>query len=356
MKKNKKDKSYLNRLRILLVSKRARRKAKTYKREIFNKFRWNQTVVEAPVQLDLYGSKNARETMSYIYKIKKICLDDRGTVRLSFNFTTKATAAAVLLLFGTLDSIILKRKNRCVRMVYPKVEKIEQILQHVGIVGLLGKTERLGTADFDDDVGYWKSTSGTVFQSESIGEFLQVSLGDAVSTISRSRRTYTMLQETIANSLEHAYIDKVGDPLEPEPYHKYWAFAGISKGAASLLVLDLGVGIPMSIRAVHSKSVIEKAAAFLRIDRLTTDYQYIQLATAINKSRKQSDQGRGHGLSGLTRPEILDNGSFHIYSNKGAYSFNGAKSGGESLRNSVNGTLIEFTFKLTPEERPRESR
>lgn len=199
--------------------------------------------------------------------------------------------------------------------------------------------------EFDDDVGFWQSNSGRIFESTKIGEFMESVIGTAVS-MERSRDTYKMLQETIANSVEHAYINKKGEKLATKVYHKYWAFAGVRNNRAIVLVLDLGVGIPLSIRATHSDGILQKAMKGLKIDRLRSDKDYIRVATVIRKTRKDMKKGRGHGLSSIIESAILKDSHLSIYSNKGRYSITGSNKQAARVRHSINGTMIELSFDL----------
>ena len=130
-------------------------------------------------------------------------------------------------------------------------------------------------------------------------------------------------------------------------------FAQEKNGRLSVVICDLGIGIPNSLPKTHEAGLVRRTLeAFSRAAKLKgyRDVDFIRAALEIGKSRTQQP-GRGYGVAQLRAViESIEEGSLRIFSNRGCYTYS-KKLGNDiekhdEYRTSIHGTLIEWSVPL----------
>jgi len=300
-------------------------------------------ILEAPYSLDLYKKDNRSATIHYINKIRNYCSNTEGKIHLKFTHTGVSSAAAVLLLCSVVDESLIKYGRDIITMSYPRKNKIEQILQQVGLTKRLGRSERISETQLDSDVGYWKYSNGHIFKGVQLDKFI----GSVLSEAGKKTRQlyYKGLKEAISNCVEHAYIDTAGNMVQTD-HSKWWIFGGIKDGRVIFVVCDLGVGIPQSLKARFTDQELRGILQTVKnVVSLSRDQDSIHIATKLGESRIGKAKGRGRGLNQLLN-YIKENqrSVLSIYSNRGSAKYRNHKDKPHksSLPGSIRGTIVEW--------------
>jgi len=149
------------------------------------------------------------------------------------------------------------------------------------------------------------------------------------------------MSEAITNTIQHAYIGS-STRSSDESDSRWWMFSQQKDGKLSIVVCDLGMGIPVSLR---QNSLIFSG---MHSEKKRRHTQFIDIAARSSRSRTRLPH-RGKGL-----PDMLefvkggDVGGFLIYSLHGAFLYNAedAREVGHDFSTGIPGTLIQWTVPL----------
>jgi len=304
-------------------------------------------VLELPVHRD--------KLMEMLDTIRRRVLGEQKPVYVNFKPTTLMFPCGTLRFKAEIDRLHrITGDRQLIRCNYPEDVVVEQVLQKVGILSILGKDERQDPETFADNVRYWHSVSGELADGEAVAPIVTQYRG--VLAASRNSDLYDGIVEAMINCAQHAYEhprrdDHFGD-LEPE-CRNWWMFSQEKDGKLTVALCDLGIGIPASLAETTNwpREFIESA---LRAARMLShrDARLIKTAVELHKTRTREEH-RGKGFS-----EILDVvrktgvGYLKIMSERGVYSYK-ATAPTNSLndhRSSIKGTLVQWTIPL-PEKR-----
>ena len=344
------DEGRRERLRARNQAKKKRRK----KRELFfkqrRKKRQNYTppateVINLGPEIDIYNPHNrgilARQCEVIRRSTKPIELvfgDSQKPVETIF-------AAGMLLLYAEVYRKTLKMPTVGVNCDYPKVRKTEKVLQHIDFFKMLGKEERISTADItEEDIRSWRVTKGTRFDGEEVSDFLESIIG---MDERHQKNLYISVMEAIGNCAEHAYVGKLKDIKEDE---KFWVMFGRINEDNSLTVVvgDLGAGIPVTLKHRSDfENIKEFAVGLFKITVrkfLGSDSALICAATRLGESRKWQGH-RGKGLGQAVEKINQIGGKMSIYSLRGEVLAEPGKKpiARGDLQNGVKGTIIQIT-------------
>src|SRR5579871_126049 len=198
----------------------------------------------APEIFTLSG-KWREPVLSFLSDLKAAIIANQP-VRIDFSKTKRMIADGTLLFFATLDRFFpLYDPKRLIKCNYPKDNIVEQVLQHVGIFGLLHKKHR--NFVHHETVKYWCTASGARAEGAKIGRLSEHYEGSIVTPLTGKR--YDGIIEAMTNSWHHAYQTlesrRVGN-LEVGP--RWWMFSQVRGGMLNVSFCDLGLGIPNSLR------------------------------------------------------------------------------------------------------------
>lgn len=239
--------------------------------------------------------------------------------------------------------------NRQITCSYPRNNKVEQVLQQIRIFNLLRKKERLTPSA--DDVIYWRFVDGSLAEGEKANAIIE-KFTEKIS-LALAKVLYNGIVEAMTNCVHHAYVEARDDELSATEEAGWWMFAQEKSGRLSIVICDLGIGIPNSLPKTHEASLVRRTLeALSRAAKVKgyRDVDFIRAALEIGNSRTRQP-GRGYGVAQLRAVvESIKEGSLRIYSNKGCYTY-GKQHGNPSERHdeygtSIHGTLIEWSVPL----------
>jgi hypothetical protein len=205
----------------------------------------------------------------------------------------------------------------------------------------------------------WRQLSGDTTDG-SLAASLLDSLEGVVSKPVQ-RKMYRGAIEAIANCVEHAYPQPRDDGLTIKD-DRWWMLVGIDDERISVIVCDLGVGIPETLPKKHPPSLLTSiASSFGIIDQ--TDGEMIRASTYIKRTRTAlSHRGKG-GQDFRSIVEVFPSAQLSIRSNHGAFTLTGERcrrvrrdksrrfvdgtnhrESVSNFRDSIRGTLIEWVL------------
>lgn len=317
----------------------------------------------APSYLDLYSERNHQKFVGFIKNLKEIRTNKNITI--CFRNTTRITAAAGLLLVSEVDSLLKKYPETKISCTLPTINRkgpykqqdfiVESVLEKIGFLNLLNIRKKKYPAYAH--VQCWEPLKGIDVSSMKAGQ-LMLSIQKQFSLSNQARSTlYRGVLEAMANSVEHAY--NAGHSLTST---KWWMFVGVFEKKLTIIVCDLGVGIPKTLPKNHSKSVLEKIFSLLGENYSTnSDGALIRASTYIKRTRTEEDH-RGKGGNDLrSLIEYYPQAILSIYSNKGTFTAYGQdvpkirKIRGKrpliverekTYSQGIEGTIIEWTIPI----------
>lgn len=322
--------------------------------------------IQAPAKLDLYSKDNCEIFSEFLLRLRQASKYNTRII-ISFRHTHRITAAAALRLVAEVDHLLkihpdlsfgcavpAKRSGRKYRESY---RVIESILQQIGFFKKIGQVERAPAKR--PDVVMWNNLSGSLADG-SLAAGLLNSLPDSITKQSKAQ-LYKGAIEAMANSVDHAYPEN--SEGEEEAENRWWMLVGVREDSITLIICDLGVGIPVTLPAKHPPSLLESIFSKFRIFG-HSDAEMIQASTFIKRTRtKLTHRGKG-GADIRSITEHFPGALLSIRSNRGCYVVAGKDYEGhlpkgyrklaeadwpewsESYRGSICGTLIEWTVSL----------
>lgn len=336
-----------------------------------NRHKDDSARIQTPAELDLYSKQNFEHFCRFISNLREMSkYNDR--IVLCFRHTYQITAGAALRLLSEVDhlqttnptlsfgcSIPARKRGK-----YKNTDRvIEEILQQIGFFTLIGQPERTPTKQAN--IAKWKQLSGDLADGSLAGSLLN-SLPSSISKKSKSH-LYKGAIEAMANSVDHAYPDAEDNP-NPQDYdsigeNRWWMLVGVDSNNMTLIISDLGVGIPFTLPKKHPDSLLK--SIFTRFGIIgNADADLIHASTFIKRTRtNQTHRGKG-GADIRSITEHFPTALLSIRSNRGCYVVGGAgrssaipdgydaiaDAGGRewtaSYNGSIRGTLIEWTVSL----------
>ena len=318
----------------------------------------------APSYLDLYSERNHQKFVGFIKDLKEI--RTKKNITICFRNTTRITAAAGLLLVSEVDSLLKKFPETKIICTLPTINRkghykqqefyfLKVCLEKIGFFKLLKYKEKEVSSVCSCSM--LEPLKGIDVSSMKAGQ-LMLSIQKQFSLSNQARSTlYRGVLEAMANSVEHAY--NAGHSLTST---KWWMFVGVFEKKLTIIVCDLGVGIPKTLPKNHSKSVLKKIFSLLGENYSTnSDGALIRASTYIKRTRTEEDH-RGKGGNDLrSLIEYYPQAILSIYSNKGTFTAYGQdvpkirKIRGKrpliverekTYSQGIEGTIIEWTIPI----------
>ncbi|WP_285259225.1 hypothetical protein [Halopseudomonas bauzanensis] len=322
--------------------------------------------IEAPPRIDIYQASNRANFLKFIGALKRRA-NSKRQIYISFRNSESITATAGLLLVAETDKLVKAHPAIRIKCSFPPVVSkgryrnseslVESSLKQIGFFKLIGQESSKPTNQAS--VKRWKQLSGEAANGSLAGSLLD----NLTSLPTRARRRmYRGAIEAIANCVEHAYPpDMTGDNETDDIDRRWWMLVGIDAGVISVVVCDLGVGIPQTLPK-HPDNLLDKIFDRLPIDR-RNDGELILASTYIRRTRTELEN-RGKGGSDVRSiVDAFPSAQLTIRSNRGAYTLTGKNcrrayrdvkskfikgtDNKESVSNysdSVGGTIIEWVL------------
>lgn len=313
--------------------KRARREASKVGAKIIN----------CPAVLST-ASEHSADLVAFLVEIKRV-LESRSIALIDFGGLRIAQATGMIVVLAHLDVFDASHPG-CVRAKAPQSNLIRQVFCHLNL------NHRFGMS-FEENVCHetvvdWICCSGLTFDES--GPTLCRKLKEICSAGDFSENAFLSLcvgvKEAIVNAQHHAYSDEHDPELK-----KWWAFIQIKEGYFSVVVYDVGVGIPATLSKTKRKGLRA------RIHELRSAYGHINIDHLLLESAiktRESETGkdnRGYGMLEIHSViETVDGSELLVYSRRGVYE---SKTGtaGRSRRypkkRSLPGTLVSWRAPIT---------
>lgn len=254
-----------------------------------------------------------------------------------FNKTEKLFPCGTLLFVAKIDQYLTEYPG-LISAKHPANNVVEQLFQHIGLLNRLGLTSRVSVTA--ENVRYWHYIHGNtadVREFKNLLEKYALELEEPVRS-----GLYDGMSEAVTNAVQHAY------PSASEGTSKknWWAFSQQRNGELTVAILDLGIGIPASLR--NRGDVKETLSMLLKKKR--RDTLFIEMAAESKRTSTRLPH-RGKGL-----PEMLEFvktghvGHFSIYSENGFFRYNGEQKtehGRDFKNHPIKGTLIQWQVTLS---------
>jgi len=262
-------------------------------------------------------------------------------------------------MLASIDFAIEQTGRSCIRAKNVKFGVVRQVIKQIGLDERLGFREKITVNR--SDVNYWHHVSGSKVDAESASEHFERICSDAKISEEDRSELYNAFSEAIDNAHSHAYDeDLMASSNRTFPNDKrWWMFSGVDKGHLVILVCDLGLGIPVTVRrksretlrlaGVNTmdsiRTVLESMGISIDISEITDEGKLIEATIHAARSRTGLTY-RGKGMYRLKHAiEKLGHGHLIIYSNMGAYHY--MHEDGDAPREtvmdhgqSINGTII----------------
>ncbi|MDE1214233.1 hypothetical protein L9W84_11405 [Vibrio aestuarianus] len=320
----------------------------------------SECVVIAPAYLDMYKPKNHNNFILFkenLEKQAKIVANNgaKAVLRICFRNTTHITAAAGLLMVATVDNI---------KSLYPKLKfkvtrppnrrhglksenLVDSVLVHIGFYKLIDH-DHIKRRCNAKSVTCWSYAYG----DDASGEIAAKLITNLSSYGIKTNKLYRSCFEAVANACEHAYTDKI-TPKNPFNLKRWWFFVGVLNDKITVLICDLGHGIPNTLEVTQDESLLSKIWKKLNLSsKPSEDCVLIHASTIVKETRtKEIYRGKG-GADVKTFVDETDNSSLIIFSNRGTYRYSGKDKTSPAYdnRRSVGGTIIEWTIPYTDME------
>ncbi len=307
-----------------------------------------RTKVTAPPVIDLYNPRHHKKLTKFLSDVRQAITTKKG-VYICLRDTHAITASGGILFLSEIDRLVNRFGTAKIRASIPKPiadnfggkRRVAQaVLQKIGFYRLLKMST--GYAGEYEHVRCWDCVSGTMADGSLIGHLLKNVKSYINAT--RQRSLYRGACEALSNSCEHAYTGIRNDGLNIED-KRWWMFTAIRDGKLTVLVCDLGIGIPNTIHKTQSSNLLDKIFKIIGYNA-STDGAWIQTATLVKRTRTQESH-RGKGGSDLRMlvendPEAV----LSIFSNRGRFHLSEKGEKVLDYTNSIYGTIVEWSIKV----------
>ena len=298
-------------------------------------------LILAPPRLNLYEMGASKRTRHFLAQIRRHVFYKNQRIRIDFSETKLVTAAATLNLVAELYRVrALSETKRVISCVPPRHAVVRQVFDQVGLSDLLGITGRVKITH--PLVTFWRYTTDTSSDGEAIYDML-TQLGTKLSD-ERRRRLFVALSEALTNTVQHASLEPSVEGINVLP-RRWWMFAGVHDDRLTVVVTDLGVGIPRSLPKRWQASLLQRLAKQFGLEDNHADS--IKLAMELGRSRT-AQVHRGKGMGQLRDAIKSANvGHFAVYSSRGEFRYQPSEQ--EQTRNfkyGLHGTTVEWSMPI----------
>jgi len=238
---------------------------------------------------------------------------------LDFSRTNQLQATGMLAVMAELDrSVRMTGGKRLIRCKLPSRHTEEgmivgQVLDQIGMLELIGQDPPIEHANesFHESVRPWRYATGTRID-EKPGSVLEEHEGRISEAVMKGMQKG--LAEAIVNSLHHAYAQPRRDGCGAFKERRWWMFTHETNGMLSVIVCDLGIGIPRSLPLNWPRKLLSVIGEV--IDGGSPDVTAIRTALILGKS-STGNAHRGRGLPQVWEAtQEAENSSVGIYSDR----------------------------------------
>jgi hypothetical protein len=278
----------------------------------------------------------------------------RLRVTIDFKGTNSMMSCGTLLFLAEIHRIVAagrSGKKKLIRFKRIKDHKVAQVLHQIGFFDAIGRKSKIQPTA--QDVIHWRAIAGSGAEGEKANALIE-KLRDRLPP-SLSSPMYAGIVEAMTNCRQHAYIQNRRDGMGLAGNGEWWLFAKEEDDELSVVICDLGIGIPSSLPLTQGSDVISEIFAKLgrTLGVAFTDSDLLEAAIEIGRSRTR-DRHRGKGLRDVL--EVINSagsGILRIYSNRGCYTYsvrsNLPEDNRRNYRHSILGTVIQWRVPIRTE-------
>lgn len=337
-------KSKLHNLRksryVFIRNKKDKRKQKA-----FNELCKMLERIHAPRIFAIDTNDRREKLSSFLHKIRiNLVLRGKG-ICIDFSASKQFVADGMLLFVAELNRAMQLSGNRLiVRCVPPKKNKLRQVLQQIGLFRIF-KYRYTGVRSHDEDVVHWRFAKGIKVEGSTYEHLLGPYNGRITEAL--QSKLYVGLVEGMKNVRHHAHLQTRKDSLNvSNDIQNWWMFSQERDGFLSVLLCDLGVGIPDTLPVVHHDAYSALVRRLQLKSAQLNDSEIINEATQLMATRTGKDY-RGRGLGQMVNAITKEfSGKVHIYSNRGCYTNDSGTIQLREYANSILGTLVYWKVPL----------
>ncbi|WP_314346141.1 hypothetical protein [Haemophilus parahaemolyticus] len=323
----------------------------------------NKCIIRAPKVLDIYNHINYEETLRFINSFEKI---DKQKIIISFTSCEEVKAAALVLLYAKLETILKSKSDVLISFLYGANFFIKKIINHSGIEFLC--SQKYSENNFNTESNHLAIISGVGGQyRDDIIDFIKANIYKNKLSVTQESEYSDAIQEAINNVGFHAYPNQ-------EPQNRFWWLrCSLIKDELYLILYDQGAGIPntfskgnkifdeidwddpetLSILAeLRDKWSLDKSISVDEIhNNQTKNSQLIGLAMTDDITRVSGKDESKHGQGSKSIKKLVsnnENGMLWIFSNNGLFRFTSEEDMPmlDDFNSSINGTLIQWNIKV----------
>lgn len=325
--------------KVIWLSKKKKQRRIREEKNKLRGFHKKKTVnIKAPDKFYL-GSEESRQNLIRLFYDMSQVLVRGDRVKISFELTKTLTPGGTLLFMAKIEDLLKAYPERII-CSYPKDETVEQLFQHIGALSKLGLTPRKTVSA--NNVRHWHYLSGTSTDTSQFKGLFATFANEIKNDVQSG--LYDSMTEAVDNIIEHAY----GDSDNKNKFEKrWWMFSQQVDGKITVVICDLGIGIPESIWTKPELTDFFKNV--YRVYKKRRDTGLIEIAVGSKKTRTKLPH-RGKGL-----PDMLefvrggDIGNFLIYSYSGFFLYDAERkfeSSRRDFKSTIPGTLIQWEIPL----------
>lgn len=274
-------------------------------------------------------------------------------VIISFEKTEIITPAAMILFVAEIDRAKrIFRDSFDVKISKVRDRTVKQLLVQIGLYDLCDMTPPyLNERDFQENVRHWRYATGERANESTSDAFAAVE-----GLISDRLRggMWKGISEAVINSVQHAYAQPRGVPGPRMKHRRWWMFTQERDGKLTVVVCDLGIGIPRSLPLNWDEKLLARILSMFS----DKGQDVAALKASLELGRTSTNKThRGKGLpqiwDAVKGVEANQNSGIVIYSNKARVAWSSRNSEETSFEfdDSIFGTVISWTVPLQTEEK-----
>lgn len=336
-----------NKLRSIRRSKKVKcRRFKLKRRNLAYKILCKSlTRIHAPAFFMLNDENKRVKLLKFISKLRTMMLINKKSICIDFSTTKHLVADGTLLFVSELNRAIQLSGNKVtVKCVPPKKAKLKNVFSQIGLFKTF-KYKYRGIKNHDEDVVHWRYANGVLVEGKAYEQLLGQYDGRIAESL--SSKLYVGLVEGMKNVRHHAHINVRKDGMNVKhDFQGWWMFSQERNGHLSVLLCDLGVGIPDTLPVKHQNAFEALLRKLALKSMQLNDSEIISEATELKKSRTLEEH-RGRGLGQMVNAITGEfEGSVTILSNKGCYTNQNGRVTLREFGSSILGTLIYWRVPL----------
>ncbi|WP_152608516.1 hypothetical protein [Croceibacterium mercuriale] len=333
-----------------MINKRLRRRTASQRKIKVKNLRsaWPYTqdryVIKAPHAINVQGKSNRRQNSKFFNQIRKSIIDREMKAILDFSDTQHIHPTGGLLLTAELDRAKrISEQLFDVKIVNSEVPTINAVLNQIGIAEICGVALEVEDADKAENVRHWRFATGERINHQTTRAFEQFE-GKLAGNLRKGM--WKSISEALGNSALHAYVAPRGTGTKRMGHKRWWMFSQERDERLTVVVCDLGIGIPNSLPLKMEPSALSRL--YDGIVGQGRDCRAIRGAIKLGAS-STGEAHRGKGLPQIWHElRDLNADSVTILSNKGAVSWSRETNSERSFEynESIFGTVISWVVPL----------